>query len=230
MGKQKLRRYSEITEFENVHDLSTLRPGDTALRAGKWAMECFGNSRPIIIELACGKGDYALALAARFKEYNFIGVDKKGDRLWKGAVAAKEQGLDNVAFIRGSIKHLSQIFGPQEISEIWITFPDPYLKNRRRSRRLTAPGFLEIYARILKPDSLVHLKTDSPELFEFTTAVIEREKLDIKDIISDVYALNPIPELLAIQTYYEKMHLEENRTIRYVSFRLPVGFKAKLKL
>ncbi len=220
MGKQKVKRYSEVVEFENVLDFSAFRPGDEAGQKGSWSTDVFGNSNPITLELACGKGDYAIALAARYPDRNFIGIDIKGERLWAGAGTATEASLPNVRFIRGRIDHIAQFFGKDEIDEIWITFPDPFLKNRRRNRRLTHPDFLEKYRQVLRKDGFINLKTDSPELFEFTNEVIESQGLEKRVHIDDVYALEETPELLQIKTYYEIKHLEEGRTIRFVSFRL----------
>lgn len=220
MPKTKLKRYKEVQKFDNVTDLSHLRPGIKAERRGRWASEAFGNDQPLTLELACGKGDYALTLAERNPEHNFIGIDIKGERLWIGAGKALEEGLENVQFIRGQINLLNGFFSPGEIDEIWITFPDPFLSNRRRTRRLTHPRFLELYRQVLKPGGHIHLKTDSPELFAFTLETIAEEGHELLERIDDVYALPEIPELLKIRTYYENMHLEDSRTIRYLRFRL----------
>lgn len=220
MAKNKLKRYGEIVEFKNVTDLSELRPGMEADLRGRWAAEIFGNPKPVTLELACGKGDYAVNLARLFPERNFIGIDIKGERLWVGSGTAQEQGLENVHFIRGRINFLPAIFATGEIDEIWITFPDPFLSNRRRTRRLTHPLFLDRYRQVLRPGGLIRLKTDSPELYAFTLETIASEGHEIIERIDDVYALPEVPELLRIRTYYENMHLEEGRTIRYVSFTL----------
>lgn len=223
MGKAKLKRYQQVVRFKQVIDLSYLRPGDVHEHRGRWRASVFRNQNPIIAELGCGKGDYSLALARRYPDINFVGVDIKGDRLWKAAMRADGEDLPNLRFVRARVDHISQFFGPAELSEIWITFPDPFLKYRRRSRRMTAPNFLERYRQVLAPDGCIHLKTDSPELFEFTLETLEDEGLDehIKTRIDDIYAAPDAPELLtAIQTYYEKMHLEKGRRIRYLSFTL----------
>lgn len=218
MGKEKLKRYREVVQFENVIDFSGFRPGSEADQIGRWSDEVFENSNPITLELACGKGDYAIALAARYPDRNFIGIDIKGERLWVGAQQAIDQGLNNVCFIRGRIDHITQFFGKDEIAEIWITFPDPFLKNRRRNRRLTHPDFLNKYREVLREDGFINLKTDSPELYEFTNQVIEANQFEVRSRIDDVYALEETPELLQIKTYYERKHLEIGRTIRFVSF------------
>jgi len=221
MGKEKVKRYQEVVKFDSVIDLSDFRPGHKFEDQGRWGECVFGNNNPVTLELACGKGDYAIALAQRYPYRNFIGVDIKGERLWTGAHAVKELELNNVRFIRGRIDHINKFFGPDEVSEIWITFPDPFLKNRRRNRRLTHPEFLELYRQILTKDGVINLKTDSPELFEFTLEVIDSQNLRKILQIDDVYALDKVPELLEIKTYYENKHLDEGRTIRFVSFRLP---------
>lgn len=222
MGKEKLKRYQEVVTFEHVIDLSGLRPGDQAEMRSSWKEEIFGNNAPVTAELGCGKGDYSLALARRFPERNFVGIDIKGDRLWKAAQQAAEEQPENLRLVRGRVDHITQIFGPAELDEIWITFPDPHLKFRRRTRRMTAPGFLERYRKVLAPGALLHLKTDSAELFEFTLETLAKEGLsgNIEQRIEDVYALDPPPELLRIRTYYEQKHLQEGRTIKYLRFTL----------
>lgn len=220
MGKEKLKRYEEVVAFEHVVDLSHLRPGDTAAMRGKWREEVFGNSAPLTVELGCGKGDYSLALARQFPERNFAGIDIKGDRLWKAARQAEQEQPENLRLVRGRVDHITQMFGPAELEELWITFPDPHLKYRRRSRRMTAPNFLERYRNVLAPGGRIHLKTDSQELFDFTLETLEQEKAEIRQRIDDVYALDEPPELLRIQTYYERQHLAKGRTIKYLRFTL----------
>ena len=223
MGKDKLKRYEEVVRFEQVIDLSYLRPGDIYEHRGRWSSSVFGNNHPIIAELGCGKGDYSLALARRYPDVNIVGVDIKGDRLWKAAQRADGDDLPNLRFVRARVDHITQFFGSGELSEIWLTFPDPYLKYRRRSRRMTAPNFLERYRQVLAPEGLIHLKTDSPELYAFTLETLEEEGLahQLKRRIDDVYAVSDAPELLtSIQTYYETLHLEKGRRIKYLSFAL----------
>ncbi len=220
MSKNKLQRFQEIADFENVSDFSHFRPGMVSEHKEKWAKNVFGNDHPVTLELACGKGDYARALAAKDPARNFIGIDIKGDRIWVGAKAALQEELHNVHFIRGQINFLTSFFAAGEIDEIWITFPDPFLSHRRRSRRLTYPRFLDLYRQVLRPGGLIHLKTDSPELFAFTLETLAAQQHEIVTQVDDVYALKEVPELLRIRTYYESMHLEEGRTIQYVSFRL----------
>lgn len=203
----------------NVTDLHHYREGDYASVRGNWA-ERFGNDNPITLELACGKGEYSLGLGARYPGRNFLGLDIKGDRIWKGAMQALEAGLTNVRFMRTRIDHITNYFATGEIDEIWITFPDPYLKKSKIRKRLTHPVFLSRYRQILCPDGSIHLKTDNDRLFSFTVRVIEILGLPLKRQIPDLYRLDYIPENLDIQTYYEKQHLAAGRTIKYVSFSL----------
>jgi tRNA (guanine-N7-)-methyltransferase len=212
MGKQKLHRYAEVGKLENVVEL------DPRLK-GSWSTNFFNNSNPIVLELACGKGHYTLELARRYPRKNLIGVDIKGERIYIGALQGLQENLKNAAFLRTQIEDLFHYFEPGEVSEIWITFPDPYL--RKPDKRLTSARFLQIYSQLLAQYGLVHLKTDDPELHAFTLRMIDRFKLELVDHVPDVYAQIPDDSDMYIQTYYEGMHLSEGRTIRYVSFRIP---------
>lgn len=220
MGKNKMFRYSEIRKFRNVHDLSHLRPNVACYEQGRWNEHFPDRDAPLTLELACGKGDYAIALAQMQPERNFIGMDLKGDRLWVGAAKALEMGLGNVRFIRGQIDHIAGIFGRGEVDEIWITFPDPYLREKKSRKRLTSPRFLDRYRKILKEGAVIHLKTDSPELFGFTLETIEGHGCKIIGISKDVHNDPNAGETLKIRTYYENMHLMEGKVIRYVGFVL----------
>jgi len=220
MGKNKLMRYHQIQALQNIIDFSHYKPNIQYDYKGEWSSFHFSNQQPIILELACGKGDYALALAERYPDKNIIGVDIKGERLWHGANKALKSGLTNLMFIRGYIDHITNMFGDEEVDEIWITFPDPYLKDRKTEKRLTHPVFLSRFRKIMKQGGVIHLKTDSPELFAFTLEVIEENKLTLHEVIEDVYALPQIPEILKVQTYYEKKHLQNGRTIRYLRFSI----------
>lgn len=218
MGKDKLKKFEDVDRFQNVFEYTDFK--EKPKPAGTWHEEIFGNKNPIVLELACGKGEYTVNLARRYPDKNFIGIDKKGWRLWKGAKTALAEDLKNVHFIRMFIDHLDQYFEQEEVDEIWITFPDPYLKGSELSKRLTSPKFLNIYRKILKPDALIHLKTDSDELYKFTLSVIKHENCIILENVEDVYAEKPDDPLLSIRTFYEKMHLKEGRSIHYVSFCL----------
>lgn len=229
--RNKLQKFAEVLSFPNVYEnFDATNPalagenGQPVELRGQWAAKHFQNSLPITLELACGKGDYALGLAQAFPQRNFIGVDIKGARIWRGAKTALELGLQNVAFLRTRIEQIALFFEPGEVDEIWITFPDPFLRNSKSNRRLTSPPFLEQYRKILKSGGLVHLKTDDPTLFEFTLEVLETGKdVSIEYSDWDIYAKPlPMPEL-EIKTFYEKQHLAIGRTIKYVRFKLGTG-------
>jgi tRNA (guanine-N7-)-methyltransferase len=218
MAKNKLQKFNDIARFENVFEYTDFE--DREKPKGKWHSEIFKNNNPIVLELACGKGEYTVNLARKHPDKNFIGIDKKGWRIWTGAKTAIDESLDNVHFMRIFIDHLEQYFAPGEVDEVWIIFPDPFLRESRESNRLTSPKFLKIYNKILKPGSVIHLKTDSPELYAYTLEVIESENCKIIDQVDDVYEERPDDDVLSIRTFYEEMHLEEGRIIRYISFRL----------
>ena len=220
MAKRKLQRYSELSDLDNVIELEDYHPETVSPHRGRWCERVFGNDNPLVLELACGKGDYSLNLARRYPDKNFIGIDIKGDRIWRGAVAAKEEQLENVRFLRIYIDYIQNYFGPGEVDEIWITFPDPYLGTGKISKRLTSPQFLQRYRGVLRNRGFVHLKTDSPELFDFTREVIVEQRLQVEAVVQDVHnEAHEVPDL-DILTYYEGMHLNDNRTIRYIRFRL----------
>jgi tRNA (guanine-N7-)-methyltransferase len=214
MGKDKLRKFGEFDAMSHTFDYT-----HTELK-GNWQQKVFGNKQPIVLELACGGGEYTLGLAQRYPDKNFIGVDIKGNRLWKGAKQSLAMGLSNVAFLRIQIEQLATFFEANEVDEIWITFPDPQPRESKVKKRLTSSRFLSIYREIAKPSTRIHLKTDSPLLFHFTKEQIEAEKLHLHEELSNVYKLQPVPEDLLIQTFYEKKWLLENRVIRYLQFSL----------
>lgn len=218
MAKNKLQKFEDVDRFSNVFEYTDFE--EMPKPKGTWHHKIFKNENPIILELACGKGEYTVSLAEKFPDKNFIGIDKKGWRLWTGARKALEKPLSNVHFLRIYIDHLEEYFEKGEVDEIWITFPDPYLRKSKSSKRLTSPKFLAIYRNILSPGAPVHLKTDSEFLYNFTLDTIEQENCRILDQVDDVYSERPDDPILTIQTYYEKMHLEEGKSIRYVSFRL----------
>ncbi len=225
--RNKLVKFSELLTFPNVYenfsyDDPTLI-GQNGLEKelkGKWKELHFKNSNPITLELACGRGEYTLQLAEQYPERNFIGIDIKGARIWKGAKTAIDRKLDNAAFLRTRIELIEEFFGQNEINEIWITFPDPFLKKGKENRRLTALAFLKRYTNILQDGGLVHLKTDSDELFDFSMeSLSSTEFVHIEEVNNNIYAGElPIPEL-EFKTYYENMHLAIGRTIKYVRFK-----------
>lgn len=213
MVKKKLMRFAEMANFPNVIQMTT------HLR-GLWHRDYFHNDNPITLELACGKGDYSVGLARLFPDRNFIGVDIKGARLWTGAKTALNEKLTNTAFVRLPIEQIAECFGPGEVEEIWITFPDPFIREGKAKKRLTSPRFVNLYRQILKPGGIIHLKTDEPNLFAFTQEVVAAEGLQLLRKIDNLYA-NPIDDpVLAIQTTYEKRHLSEGRIIRYLAFSM----------
>ncbi len=211
MAKGKLQKFAAIKTFPNTFELDRSR-------SGKWNQSYFLNDHPITLELGCGHGQYTLELAQQYPGQNFIGVDIKGARIWRGAKTALELKLKNVAFLRTYIDHLREYFAPGEVQAIWLTFPDPYPKRRTARKRLTAPRFLEIYRQLLKADGLVHLKTDSQELFDYTLSVLPIVGATLLTRIDDLYAA-PVPdEVLAIKTTYELKHLAVQRRIKYLCF------------
>lgn len=213
MGKGKLVKWELMKSFSNVIEK------DNRFK-GNWAKSFFHNENPIVVELACGKGDYAIGLAQLFPEKNFIGIDIKGNRLFTGANTARSLGLSNVGFLRTQIDHLEDYFEKGEITEIWITFPDPFPRKGDQKKRLTSSKFIEIYRKILFPKTHINLKTDSPLLYQFTKETIENERLTVVTDYSDVYKLGKNDELFGIQTYYEKMHILDNRTIHFIRFEI----------
>lgn len=182
---------------------------------GQWNAHFFKNSQPIVLELGCGKGEYTVGLAELDPSKNYIGVDIKGSRMWKGAKYATDNNLQNVGFLRTSIELIHLFFAPNEVSEIWLTFPDPQMKRTRK--RLTSRRFIELYRRFLKPDGIVHLKTDSNFQFQYTQAIVEANGFEVRTQLSDVYAQEP-EKALQIKTYYEKQWLARGIKIKYISF------------
>lgn len=233
--RNKLQKFSDLLSFNNVFenfnpkdDVLIGKNGEEIDHAKGWDKIFFNNGNPITLELACGRGEYSLALGRRYPNKNFIGVDIKGARIWKGAKIALVENLKNIAFLRTRIEHISDFFRPSEVDEIWITFPDPFLKKSKSNRRLTSPFFIDKYREIIKKGGTVHLKTDSPELYEYSLETIMDDKqckiLYTKD---DIY----IDELkfpdLEIKTYYEKQHLIDNRKIKYLRFTINAEYNTK---
>ena len=213
MAQKKLKRFSEIKSFPNVLEY----PENTK---GKWNA-FFENNHPIVLELACGKGEYAIGLAGIYPQKNFIGVDIKGNRLWVGAKFALQNNLKNVAFLRTQIDKISEYFSKEEIEEIWITFPDPQLRFSKARKRLTHPAFLRLYQQIIKPGGKIHLKTDSPDLYYFTKTVIDFYHLNLVADVDNVYEQENITTELGIQTHYEKLDIAKSNCIFYLCFTLP---------
>ncbi len=189
---------------------------------GTWSKAVFGNNHPVILELGCGKGEYTLALGKAFAAKNFVGIDIKGDRIWKGATDALNQGLTNICFLRTQVEHINNFFGKNEVSGIWLTFPDPQEKKSRSKKRLTSPQFLEKYKQILKPGSPICLKTDNKPFFDYTLSVIHEKCHNLIEYSTDIYNDDHIDEplLTKVQTYYESMYLKQGRPICYIKFSL----------
>ena len=221
MKKRKLARFAELETFSNVvqpkqeeyfHDQYPLK--------GKWSSDYFKNENPVILELGCGKGEYTIGLAEKYPHFNFIGIDIKGDRLWKGGKTSIEKDLKNVAFLRMPIENIPFIFAENEVSEIWITFPDPQPNKPKTKKRLTSPDFLNRYKKIIKPKGIIHLKTDNAGLFEYTTDVLNERNHVILFLTRNLHKSNNIDDVLAIRTYYENIYLKKEIPICYLNFTL----------
>lgn len=213
MGQKKLFRFNEIKGFPNVLEY----PENIA---GKWK-DHFGNGHPIVLELACGRGEYSIGLAVLHPQNNYIGSDIKGNRIYIGAKHALENNLRNAAFLRTQIEKLDEYFSEGEVSEIWITFPDPQLRLSTAKKRLTHPRFLRLYQKFLKPGGIIHLKTDSPDLHRFTSKVIELYGLTLLAETSDAYASAFDSPELRIRTHYESLDIAQSNRIHYIKFQLP---------
>ncbi|MDX1328427.1 MAG: tRNA (guanosine(46)-N7)-methyltransferase TrmB [Arenibacter sp.] len=220
-SKNKLKRFKENETFKNV--LQPTREeivGGLFPNKGKWN-QFFGNDNPIVLELGCGKGEYTVAMAQQNGEKNFIGIDIKGARFWRGAKTAIEEGIDNAAFLRTQIELIDLLFAQGEVSEIWITFPDPQIKYKRTKHRLTNSHFLEKYRKILKEDGTVNLKTDSEFMHGYTLGLLHGSGLEVMYANHDVYKNAGSPkEVLEIQTFYEKQYLEKGKPITFIRFRV----------
>ncbi len=219
MGKNKLRKFSENLTFRCMVQpaFDEIFRKDHPLK-GRWREDFFGNDRPIVLELGCGRGEYTVGLAAAHPEVNYIGVDIKGARMWRGAKTATEQRMDNVAFLRTRIEFIGSFFAPDEVDQIWITFPDPQMNKRRVNKRLTAPGFLERYAQFIKADGIVHLKTDSGHLHEYTKAVLAANGIVPSVCCDDIYGKGIADAKLSIKTTYESRFLAEGLPITYLQW------------
>jgi tRNA (guanine-N7-)-methyltransferase len=220
VGKNKLARWTELGSYNNViqPEISDVSGKDHPIK-GRWNHEFFKNGNPIVLELGCGKGEYTVGMANNFPLKNFIGIDIKGARMWRGAKTANEQKLLNVAFLRTRIEFINSFFSEDEVDEIWITFPDPHPGGRNSNKRLTSPWFLNSYRLFLKDKGLIHLKTDNKELYNFTSAVISYNNLETIFSTNNLYS-EKTDNILAIRTHYEKIFLDAGLKINYISFRL----------
>lgn len=215
----KTERYKQITAFEHVFEppLTESLSGKYEMR-GKWNSVFFNSNKPIVAELGCGRGEYTIALARKYPAKNFIGIDIKGARIWQGAKIALDENMKNVAFIRGRIDLISSFFAENELDEIWLTFPDPQLKKPRK--RLSAARFSNMYHHVLKPDAIIHLKTDSVELYKFTKEMIALNKFETLFATNDLYQSDIVDDILDVKTYYENMFLSEGKKITYLKYCL----------
>lgn len=231
MGKNKLHKFAEMAQLPNVFQCSVAQMGesnpmiDESLNPSlqiptDWRRDYFHNDNPIVLELGCGHGDYTLGLARRFPERNYIGIDIKGARQWHGAKQAFEEKMQNVAFLRTNIEFITRFFHQDEVDEIWITFPDPQMK--KATKRLTSTYFMQRYEQIMKDGGTVHLKTDSPFLYQYTTAMLQENGLTPLVSTDDLYHDGEQEEYLtAIQTHYEQQWLLRGLTIKYIAWQLP---------
>ncbi len=221
MGKKnKLQKFAENLTFDNLFQTSYEEVKKGFRLKGRWAPDFFKNDHPVILELGCGKGEYTVGLARNNPVVNYIGVDIKGARMWRGLKTAREENLTNVAFIRTRINLIEYYFGPDEVSEIWITFPDPHPRETKEKKRLTSPQFLERYRKFVKKTGVIHLKTDNIIFFDYTLDVIKEENLKLFYSSEDVYGEGLENEVTQIQTFYEKKWLEHGTKIKYIKFSL----------
>ena len=225
MGKNKLKKFAEMETFHNVFQCGAREvasDSSVAQMAGHWREEYFHNDNPIVLELGCGRGEYTVGLAQRDPNKNYIGVDIKGARMWAGAKQAELAGMKNVAFLRTNIEMLSSFFATDEVDEIWITFPDPQMK--KATKRLTSTYFMQRYRQLLRPNGVIHLKTDSPFLYAYTEAMVQENQYPLLVNTDDLYQAAPsadIEEARCLQTHYEKQWLDRGLTIKYLCWQLP---------
>lgn len=222
MGKNKLQKFSDMETFGCVLQY----PRHILIEqgfpySGKWNSDFFARSNPITLELGCGKGEYTVGLAQANPERNYIGVDIKGARMWKGAKSVEENGIDNAAFLRTEIEQITQFFGPDEVDEIWITFPDPQMQKARK--RLTSSRFLSNYRKFLRPEGVVNLKTDSPFLYEYTRRLVKLNGFEVLTETDDLYGSGLADPVSSIKTFYEQQWLSRGKTIKLLSFRIGEG-------
>ncbi len=218
MGKNKLSKFADMATYAHVFQVSShaLRSGVLFELQGNWNTSFFKNNNPIVLELGCGKGEYTVGLAERYPDKNFIGVDIKGARMWTGAKLSLEKGLQNVAFLRTDIEMIHHFFGQGEVSEIWLTFPDPQMK--KVTKRLTATNFMQTYLKFLKENAIVHLKTDSNFMFTYTCEMVKANNFQVIYSSDDIYAAELHNPILGIKTFYEQQWLERGISIKYIKW------------
>ena len=221
-SKNKLKRFRENETFGNVFQPTREEVvSDSFPLKGKWNSDFFKNNHPLVLELGCGKGEYSVGLAEKYPNKNFIGIDIKGARFWRGAKTAIDTGLHNVAFIRTQIELINHIFNENEVDEIWITFPDPQIKYKRTKHRMTNTEFLQLYKKILKPNGVVNLKTDSEFMHGYTLGLLHGEGHEVLYANHNVYTNEGSPEeVTAFQTFYEKQYLAVNKAITFIRFKI----------
>jgi len=220
VGKDKLKRFAENETFHNLIQPTMEEVQNDLYLKGRWGKDFFKNSHPIVLELGCGRGEYTVGLASKYPDKNFIGIDRKGARIWRGAKTAVEDNLTNAGFLRTRLEFLDKCFTRDEVSEIWITFPDPHLKSKKINNRLTSPHFLNNYKEIISSDGIIHLKTDSDFLYKFTLQIIEEYKHTLIYETNNLYAEGNDLEVADIKTFYEKMFLKQEIKIKYIQFKL----------
>ncbi len=221
-SKNKLKRFQENETFDNVFQPTRSQLVDMDYQyKGQWNAQVFKNNNPIVLELGCGKGEYTVALAKKYPNKNFIGIDIKGARFWRGAKTAVEENIPNAAFIRTQIELIEYVFAENEVDEIWITFPDPQIKYKRTKHRMTNSEFLKRYKKVLKPDGVMNLKTDSEFMHGYTLGLLHGEGHEVFYSNNDVYRQEGSPEeVTSIQTFYEGQYLEQNKPITYIRFKI----------
>ena len=220
MGKNKLQKFADMAAYPHVFEYPYSVAENVPFEMkGKWHEKFFKNSNPIVLELGCGRGEYTVGLGRMFPDKNFIAVDIKGARMWSGATESISEGLTNVAFLRTNIEIIERFFAEGEVSEIWLTFSDPQMK--KATKRLTSTYFMNRYRQFLKPDGIIHVKTDSNFIFTYTRYMIEENKLPVLFITEDLYHSNLVDDILGIKTYYEQQWLDRGLSIKYIKFALP---------
>ncbi|MDR0973781.1 MAG: tRNA (guanosine(46)-N7)-methyltransferase TrmB [Prevotellaceae bacterium] len=219
MSKNKLSKFADMASYSHVFEYPYSVTDTPFEQRGSWGERVFGNDHPIVLELGCGRGEYTVGLGRLFPDKNFIGVDIKGARMWSGATQALRENLPNVAFLRTNIEIIDRFFAPDEVSEIWLTFPDPQMK--KATKRLTSTYFMERYRRFLQGNGWIHLKTDSNFMFTYTREMVARNGLPLAYCTDDLYHAGIADEILGIQTYYEQQWLARGLSIRYIKFALP---------
>ncbi len=222
MGKGKLKKFAAVASFDHVFERTYEQlEEEPFFLKGRWREDFFKNDNPVVLELGCGKGEYAVELGKHYPDKNFIGVDIKGARLFTGAKQALDAGMSNVAFIRTRIELIERFFAAAEVDEIWITFPDPQMK--KATKRLTSTFFIKKYLHFLKDDGIVHLKTDSDFLYTYTDIMVKENNFEVLENVKDIYAQDEVSELLQIKTHYELQWLGRGKLIKYLCFRTHRG-------